>query len=222
MNTLKQPKSIVKLAGITLLFNLLIPTLSYVFIQSKLFVQGDNLLTATNVIYSKGIFNAGIIMELMLVIGLVLLGYSLYLLLRHVNEKLAMFAFVLKCIEALLVGTVTLISFLAYQMISTSEDFQTLAGFLLNQHDILNAIPMFFLGIEMVIFSMLLYKSRLIPRWISVFGIISFASIFIYSLLSITTEGMNLMSLTLPSFLFELICGSWLLIKGIKTNAIIK
>jgi len=212
-----------RVAGILFIFNLLIPTLAYLFIQSRLFVKANHLTTSANVIENQALLSFGVISELALVIGLIGLAYSLYLLLRHVNQHLAFFAFIIKGIEATLMAVVTLISFLAFQMIINSSSFEavpplqikSIAGFLLNQHESLNSVPMIFLGIEMVIFSFLFVKSRLIPVWISYFGIISFSLIFIYGIFSIITSATNLMGLTLPSFAFELICGSWLLFKGI-------
>lgn len=222
-NKLRQNNA-AKVAGWMFLFNLIIPTLGFVFIQSRFLVKGDPVLTISNVMQHKGSFYFGMISELFLSVGLVALGYSLYLLVRHVNKDLAFFAFIVKCVEATIMTVITLISFLAMQMISntgnvqyiSSEQIQSIAGFLLNQHEILNSIPIFFLGLEMVLFNVLLIKSGLIPRVISGFGVISFILIFIYSILSVSQIGTNLMLLTLPSFLFELICGCWLLIRGIK------
>jgi hypothetical protein len=127
-------------------------------------------------------------------------------------------------VEASLMTVVTLFSFFALQLLINSAQISTLnensihvyAGFIFNQHGILNTVPMFFLGIEMVIFSVLLYKSAFVPKGISGFGILSFSLIFLYAILTAIHPATNLMLLTLPSFLFELICGSWLLFKGVS------
>jgi len=229
-NNLTEKKSVMQkagsIAGITLLFNLIVPTLGYIFIQSKLFVQGSLFLTAENIHDNEGLFRLGILLELFLAVGLVTLGYSLYVLLKHINPHLAKFAFILKVVEAALMAVVTLFSFFALQLLINSAQISTLnensihvyAGFIFNQHGILNTVPMFFLGIEMIIFTVLLYKSAFVPKWISGFGILSFSLIFIYAILSIIHPATNMMLLTLPSFLFELICGSWLLLKGISSK----
>ena len=215
-----------RIAGITFLFNLIVPTLGYIFIQSELFVQGNLSLTAENILDNEGLFRLGILLEVFLAVGLVTLGYSLYVLLKHLNPHLAIFAFIIKVVEASLMAVVTLISFFSLQLLIHTAEISILnensihvfAGFIFNQHSILNAFPMFFLGIEMVIFTVLLYKSAFVPKWISGFGILSFSLIFIYAILSIIHPRTNLMMLTLPSFLFELICGSWLLLKGISSK----
>lgn len=227
-SNLVQEKSVIqkagRIAGITLLFNLIVPTLGYVFIQSRLFVQGNLFSTAQNILNNEGLFRLGILLEVFLAVGLVALGYSLYLLLKHLNPYLAKFAFILKVVEASLMTVVTLFSFFALQLLINSSQISTLnensinvfAGFIFSQHGKLNSLPMLFLGIEMVIFTVLLYKSAFVPKLISGFGIFSFSLIFIYAILSIILPTLNLMILTLPSFVFELVCGSWLLIRGIS------
>lgn len=212
-------------AGIVFLFNLLIPTLSYLFIQSRLFVANNPLKTVENVFNNESLFRLGILSELILTIGLIILGYSLYMLVRHVNNTFARFAFILKLVEAIIMAVVTLISFLALQLLISSDillnqgsDIKLMVGLIINQHSVINSIPMLFLGLEMVIFTVLLYKSELIPRSISIFGMIAFALIFIYGIISIIIPDSNIMLLTLPSFLFELVCGIWLLVKGISIN----
>lgn len=227
---LTEQKSLIRkagrIAGITFLFNLIVPTLGYVFIQSQLLVEGNPGLTAENIINNELLFRLGILLEMFLTVGLVALGYSLFLLLQHVNKILSKFAFILKVVEASLTAVVTLFSFFALQILINSNEFPALTennisiitGFMFEQHSILNSVPMLFLGFEMVLFSLLLYRSELIPKLISGFGIFSFSLIFVYGILSIVNPAVNQMSLTLPSFLFELICGSWLLFKGISMN----
>jgi len=213
-----------KIAGITFLFNLIVPTLSYVFIQSHL-IAGDNLFAiAENLSKNESLFRIGFLFELILSVGLIILGYSLYIILSHLNQYFARFAFVLKVLEATLMAVISLLSFVAFQMLVNSGELfsasdtniKIITGFLLSQHSLLNSVPMLFLGIEMVVFSILLYKSAFIPKLISAFGIFSFVLIFVFSILSIINPNSNYMLLTLPSFLFELICGIWLLLKGIS------
>ena len=62
-------------AGIVFLFNLLIPTLSYVFIHSQLFVANNPWKTVENVLNYESLFRLGILFELILTIELIILGY---------------------------------------------------------------------------------------------------------------------------------------------------
>jgi hypothetical protein len=59
----------------------------------------------------------------------------------------------------------------------------------------------------------LLYRSRLIPRWLAVLGLVGYASLLAGSVLEL--YGLNLRLLhNLPGGLFELILPLWLLVRG--------
>jgi hypothetical protein len=80
---------------------------------------------------------------------------------------------------------------------------------------------MVFLGLDMMLFSYLFFRSRYIPRWMAGFGILSFALIFIHAIMFIVApiyaaKPINQIIFWGPSGLFEIIVGIWLLIKGIK------
>jgi hypothetical protein len=216
------PQKTGKFAGYLFLFNLLIPTLGYVFVQSKLFVAGNPIQTSTNIIANENMFRIGLLSEFILSVGLILLGISLYQLLRNINTLFARIALLLKTTEAALVAVVSLLSFLALQILIGNSpsgiDSESLAGILFNQHGTLNSVPMVFLGIEMVIFNYLFCKSQMIPKWMARFGMISFVLIFIFSICSTVAPQLASMLLTLPSFIYELVIGIWLIIKGGRMN----
>lgn len=220
MNSIKSIQKTAKFSGYLFLFNLLIPTLGYVLVQSKLFVAGNPLLTSNQIIANEKVFRFGLLSEFILSAGLILLGYSLYVMLRKTNTFFSKLALLLKTTEATLMAVVSLLSFLALQILisnyQTVIDIKSLAGLLFIQHGTLNSIPMIFLGMEMVIFNFLFYSSRMIPRWIAAFGVISFVLIFIFAICSIVEPKLASMLLTLPSFIYELIIGIWLITKGVK------
>lgn len=73
---------------------------------------------------------------------------------------------------------------------------------------------MVFLGLNIVVFSYLFFKSGYIPKLLAGLGIISYALVFIFAITSILLPTYNMLILTIPSIFFELIIGIWLLIKG--------
>ena len=211
---------IAKIAGYLFLFNLLMPTLGYVFVQSELFSLNDPILTSAQIMTNEKVFRLGVLSEFILSLGLIILGYSLYVILKSVNIFLSGIALFLKITEATLMATVSLLSFLALQIITGSEelllDNKSLAGIILVNHGTLNSIPMLFLGVEMVIFNFLFYVSEMIPKWISATGIFAFILILTYSICSIVEPKWAFIVFTLPSFIYELIIGSWLIVKGVS------
>ena len=164
-------------------------------------------------------------------VGLIVLALALYIILKPVNKNLALFALLVKLVEATLATAIVLVSFIALQILNgdvlgtvfSPEQLQYPIGLILNQHTVLFSIPMVFLGLDMMIFSYLLYKSNYIPRILSSFGVFSFALIFIHALMYILTPNYaamptNQIIFWAPSGLFEIIIGIWLLSKGLKNQ----
>ena len=109
----------------------------------------------------------------------------------------------------------------AYISIFTPDQLQTPVGLILNMHTAVFSIPMVFLGLDMVLFSYLFFKSKYIPRILAGFGVISFALILIHALMFILTPRyatmpVNQIIFWAPSGIFEIVIGIWLLSKGIK------
>jgi hypothetical protein len=218
-----------KIAGFMFLFALIVPTLNWAFILSKFNVVNDALATANNIMANEFLFRIGLFIELIMSIGLVVLALALFVILKQVNKSLALFALLLKMVEATLAVVIVLVSFIALQILNgeafltafTLEQLQVPAGLILNSHTALFSIPMVFLGLDMMIFSYLFFKSRYIPRILAGFGIFSFALIFIHASMYIIAPEYAMMPINqiifwAPSGLFEIVIGIWLLFKGGK------
>lgn len=218
-----------KIAGFMFLFAFIVPTLNWAFILSNFIDTNDNIATANNILSNELMFRIGITIELFMSLGLLILAMILYSILKTINRNLALLALILKISEAVLVAVMVVIMFIALHMLidtaqmieSTSKQFYLFAGILLNKHTALYSIPMVFLGLDMIIFSYLFFKSKYIPILLAGFGISSFALILIHALMYILTPEYAAMPIIqiifyAPSGLFEIIIGIWLLIKGIK------
>ena len=218
-----------KVAGFMFLFSLIVPSLNWAFVLSKLVVTENVLATANKIMANEFQFRIGITIELIMSIGLIVLGMALYIVLKPVNKNLALFALLLKLVEATIAAGVVLVSFIAllvlnqkaYVTIFTPEQLQVPVGLILNVHTAIFSIPMAFLGLDMMVFSYLFFKSKYIPRVLAGFGVLSFALIFVHALMFIlapqyATMPINQVIFWAPSGLFEIIIGIWLLSKGIK------
>jgi len=221
----------VKIAGFMFLFAFIIPTLNWALVLSKFNVAGDALATAKNIMADTFLFRLGISVELLMAIGLVVLGLALYVVLKSVNKHLALLALVLKLVEATLMGVTVLLPFIALESAQaaasattlTQEQLQMPLGLLFNAHTAITAVPMVFLGLDMMLFCYLFLKSNYIPRLLAGFGILSFFLILVQSLLFILAPAyaempINQIIFWAPSGLFEIVIGLWLLIKGINTQ----
>ena len=221
----------VKVAGFMFLFAFIVPTLNWAFVLSKFIVPENIMATAKNIMANDLQFRVGITIELIMSVGLVVLATALCTILKPVNKSLALLAFSLKLVEATIVVAIVLVSFIALQILNgqahatafTPEQLQAPVGFLLNKHTAIYSIPMVFLGLDMMVFSYLFFKSRYIPRILAGFGILSFALIFIHALMFIlapeyATMQINQVIFWTPSGLFEIMIGIWLLSKGLKVQ----
>ena len=144
---------------------------------------------------------------------------------KPVNKHLALLALYLKLTEGVLSAVIALLNFIGLQVLqgedlltTISEQAREMVGSFLNMHDALYAIPMIFLGLNLVLFSYLFFKSRYIPRSLAAFGIVSYALVFVFAIVSILFPDFPGLVLAVPSILFELIIGLWLLIKGINVE----
>jgi len=222
----------VKVAGFMFLFSFIVPTLNWVFILSKFIAKENFAATAQNILNNQLLFRIGISIELLMSIGLIILATALYKILKSVNRQLALFALLMKVAEATIASTIVLISLTALQMLNgaayltafTPEQLQIPLGLILDSHTSLYAIPMFFLGIDMMVFSYLFFKSEYIPGLLACFGFISFTLILIHALMVvIVPEFASIQICQLifwtPSGLFELLIGGWFLSKGLNMSS---
>lgn len=229
INDAAAQRRLAKVAGFMFLFSLIVPLLNWTFVLSKFVVAGNSIATGNNIMANEFQFRLGITIELFMAVGLIVLALALYAILKPINRNLALFALLLKSVEATLVASIVLVSLIALQVLSGDtylatlppEQLQASVGFLFNQHTALYAIPMVFLGLDMMMFSYLFLKSKYIPRIMANFGILSFALIFIHALMFMLAPRYATMPISqiifyVPSGLFEITIGVWLLTKGIK------
>jgi hypothetical protein len=215
-----------RVAGFMFLFAFIVPTLNWALILSKFNIAENPIATANNIMANEFLFRMGITIELFMSVGLIVLGLALYILLKPVNKNFALLGLLLKLAEATIMAITVLVPFIALQVLNgdshlpafTEEQMQCHLGLIFNSHTAIASIPMVFLGLDMMIFSYLFFKSRYIPRILAGFGILSFALIFIQSLMFMLAPVYAMMPINQilfwgPSGLFEIIIGIWLLSK---------
>jgi len=190
-------------------------------------VAGNAMAAANNIIANELLFRIGIIAELIKAALAIVFALTLYILLKSAGKNLALLALFLKMTEGILLAVVALWYFIALlildQRASLSifgpEQIQALVGSYINPYFYISAIVLVFHGLSSMVFLYLLFKSKYVPGKLAGFGIISYAFVFIYSLLLILVPKSSTMLIIqiiclAPSILTELILGSRLLIKG--------
>ncbi len=220
-----------KVASLMFLFIVIGWTLNWTLVDSKLIVAGNVTATVNNIMANELLFRIGITNQLIFSISGVVLALALYIILKPVNKNLALLALFLKLTEAILGAVIALCSFIALLILNgqasltafEQEYMQALVGLFLNERISISAIPMVFLGLNLMIFIYILFKSKYVPRILAGFGTLSYALIFMYALITILSPNYAAIMIIqiicwAPSVLFELIIGLWLLIKGINVE----
>jgi Domain of unknown function (DUF4386) len=138
---------------------------------------------------------------------------------RRYNETLAMGYVVFRGALETVLYVVGALGWLLLIALSTEPDAAPLAGFVRTavavNWDQLIPVP-FALGALM--FSLLLYQSRLVPRWLSVWGLVG-AALYIVPPLG-SMFGLSLGVLMAPLAVQEMVMAVWLIAKGFNSPAI--
>ena len=180
------------------------------FLVSTLtFMIGSNLIRSflIDVSQNKSPLFLGVILEIICGVAVVGIGVLMFPILKLFKKRLALGYVIFRIIECtiIIVGGIYLLSLLEfmwkYEMIIFV--FTALGG---------------------LIFSYLLYLSKLVPRYLSGLGIIGYLMLFLgvvldmFSIFNIN-DGAGML-IYLPGGLFELFLPIWLFIKGFNSSAI--
>lgn len=175
----------------------------------------------------------GAVMELILVVSAIGTATTMFPLLRKYNETIALWHVCFRFLEAIII-TVGIISVLS--LLTLSQEFVAAgapdpasfhsSGIILKAiHDWTFMLgPLFMLGINTVMYSYIFYKTKLVPRFISILGMTGATFVFVCALFvmfgvfpQISFWGAIL---AVPVAANEMILAVWLLIKGFNETVI--
>jgi len=170
----------------------------------------------------------GMLIELIWALSVVGIPVMLFPILKKHNEDLALGFFGLRFIEAIstIVGSIGLLLLLTLSqefVIAGAPDasyYLTLGTLLLATRDWAFMIGSgIFWSLSPLILNYVLYQSKLIPRWLSVWGLVgAILSLAVYLLQFFSINQFDL--LFLPIALQEMVFAVWLIVKGFNPSAI--
>ena len=99
-----------------------------------------------------------------------------------------------------------------------ASSFQTSGAVLLALKYWAGVVEQFPYGLGVLILNYALYQSELVPRWLSVWGLVGGALILTMGLLRLF--GYPVIFLAIPIILNELVLAIWLIVKGFNSSAI--
>jgi hypothetical protein len=187
---------------------------------SKLSANEGSMLSYTLLMFIMGVACAGI-------------GLALYPILKKYNEGLAIGAVGFRIIEGMgdIVAAIGVIALLALSQeflkagAPDASYFQT-AGVVINAGIdwLCHGAMLLCWVIGACIYYSLFYQYRLVPRWLSVWGLVGIALVTIGGVLVmlhvIPGFGTVQMVLNLPIFPQEMVLAVWLIVKGVNSSAV--
>ncbi|WP_410770191.1 DUF4386 domain-containing protein [Fontibacillus sp. BL9] len=174
---------------------------------------------------------AGLFLELINAVAVVGIAMLLQPTIKKYHEAFAFGYFASRVMESALlmislIGPLILLA-LSKQSISagTSGDsyLQTLGSLAVEAHYLLFDIAMLVLSLGSLLFCYILYRSGLVPRWLSIIGLIGYTGLLASSSLSVA--GLDIGEvLYIPGAIFEIVLPVWLIVRGFNrhTQASIK
>ncbi len=210
-----------RVLGFAFLFQFITSISSGIFFSKALIVPGDISETMTRIANNPAFMRTNILVDMATAIGIVFLGAMLYIALKNQNEKIALTAFGLYIVEAALLAVSRTNAFslltLSKEYISAGQSGNLLfAGKLALESMDFGGVTLHMLTfcIGGILFYYLLFKSRLVPRILSLWGLITVIPCLVATLF--VFFGFNVpFIIYVPYVPFELAIGIWILIRGI-------
>jgi hypothetical protein len=157
------------------------------------------------------------------------IAIALYPVLKGLSASLALGAVVFRTLEAVfyIVAVVSSLSLLTLSKQLTSAGanrtvLQAIGNSLISVHDHATLVAVFAFCIGAFMYYFLFFKSQLVPRWLSGFGIIAISMMFLACVLSIFADKpiTGYVPLVIPIALQEMVLAVWLIAKGFNPKAV--
>jgi hypothetical protein len=191
------------------------------------FVDASNYLSV--IFPNKDQVVLGMFIELINDVSVIGLAIVLFPVLKKYGERLALGYFGFRMMEAVVLivsktGLLSLISLSQEFLAAGSPEgsyFQTVGAAVLADRFWASQIQVVFFCMSALIFYYVMYRSKLLPRFLSLWGFFAVASLIAANLLPVPdlTEGFSIAQLLfLPIFISEILVALWLIVKGFNTT----
>ncbi|MGJ9459954.1 DUF4386 domain-containing protein [Oceanobacillus sp. CF4.6] len=214
--------------GIAIIIMALASAFSYGLVLESLVIQDDMNATFQNILSSNGLFTAGILGWLIILICDIVVAWSFYIFLKPLHKNLSLLASWLRLTYAGILG-VAILNLVIVIILANStgsffstNDLPVLANVFLEAFKMIWSIGLIIFGGHLMMVGYLTFRSKNIPKPISILLLIaSFAYMIIhvcYTFLPQLNAFTSVLEvvLTIPMVLGELGFGIWLLFKGGK------
>jgi hypothetical protein len=210
-----------RLLGVAFLIQAVASAISGLLLLEPLIVPGNIVDSMTNIANHTLQMRASIVVEMITAMGIVMLGSLLYVTLRAQNGQVALVALGLYLLEAALLAASRIP---AFSLLRTSQEsvlaghpayMQALGNLFYESQSFGYDLHMLPFGLGATLFYYLFYRSGLLPRVLSLWGLIAAPLALAGTLLVLLGYDVPLV-LFLPNLPFELTMGVWLIVKGTR------
>lgn len=219
-------KSIV--VGVLFIFSIVVGILSI----DPVVDETDNL---KNIYVNSNAILIRAFMQFILALTYVSIPIILYTLLKKVSVSLTIGFLVFRIISVVFIFmgwmSILLLLSLSQEFVKAASIdlsyFQILDNLIRSGRDLINHVAMpLILSVGNLMFYYIFYRSKLVPRWLSIWGLIAtilssgLASLLLmFGVINIITP--TYITLALPTALLEIVLAIWLIIKGFDRNVLI-
>ncbi|MEE8601209.1 DUF4386 domain-containing protein [Euzebya tangerina] len=135
-------------------------------VRGQLLVADDAARTASNILANTGLFQAGIAADLIMVGFDLMVGVGLYLLLRHLDRRLALATTLFRVLQGAVIA-VNLLN-LTRALMAAQTSAGATAMELMEAHALGYDAGLIAFGFSCLFLARLLWTYRLVPRWLAV------------------------------------------------------
>ncbi len=224
-------KNLARIAGLLYLIVIATGLFAEVFVRQALKVSEDALTTANNIQSSEMLFRWGLVADLInFVCGLpcVLIIYFLF---KRVNKFLLQLALIFVVIQTAIIAVNLLNQISPLLLLSNNTYLKTfqpnqlaaLSQLSLNIQGAGYAIGLVFFGFYCLLVGYVIFKSKMVPKFLGILYIISGLGYLINSFIMLLSKGFAnplFTYIAIPIFIGELSFCLWLLIKGVDNSKI--
>jgi Domain of unknown function (DUF4386) len=228
MTAIKNPG---RVAGFWYLLLVLLGPVRLMYIPDKLFVHGNAEATVRNITAHEWLFRFGIVDILACALILILLTLAFYRLFAGVDRNLAILVVILGGVMPAIIDFVYVVSDFGALMVVRGAEFlsvfdkpqrDALAMVFLRLGDYQNIAAEILWGVWLLPLAALVYRSGFLPRFLGVWLAING---FAYVVISLTGTLLpqyqaRVFNLSFPALLGEMVLMLWLVIKGVKVEAV--
>jgi hypothetical protein len=170
----------------------------------------------------------GAILWLLAVIGDAGHGVLMFPILKQHSERMAIGYLAFRIIDATFIAVMVLFMLIQIPLGSeylkaTASDasfLQALSAVSAQVSQYASQSGMSALGVSGLILCFTLFRAKLVPGWLAVWGLVGYATILIGMLSAVMGSGLGDLS-SLPGGLWEVFIGVWLIVKGFSSSAVV-